>query len=149
MLDVGKTIKRPIRGDYSGVLIPGDARSPALLAENQEVLSVPPQINDQKNWLPPFAAARCWSRSPVLPRVATIWTRNFSDLVIRPIVEAAVGFGAMTVPSASMEILCPRGTRCDGANASEAVRRGVVELHHRREDFSALHQCHHIFVEPG
>ena len=28
-------------------------------------------IEIYSNWSPPFAAARCWSRSPLLPRVAT------------------------------------------------------------------------------
>ena len=48
LLDVNKTIQEADPRDYIGVLIPGGARSPALLAENQEVLSFLRQINDQK-----------------------------------------------------------------------------------------------------
>jgi deglycase len=48
LLDVNKTILEADPRDYIGILIPGGARSPALLAENQEVLSFLRQINDQK-----------------------------------------------------------------------------------------------------
>ena len=95
LLDVGKTIQEADPRDYIGVLIPGGARSPALLAENQEVLSFLRQINDQKK----LVASIC--RGLLLVAKSGIakgrhltgfhLDKEFPDLVIRPIVEASGG----------------------------------------------------------
>ena len=95
LLDVNKTIQEADPRDYIGVLIPGGARSPALLAENQEVLSFLRQINDQKK----LVASIC--RGSLLVAKSGITKgrhltgfhldKEFPDLVIRPIVEASGG----------------------------------------------------------
>ena len=95
LLDVNKTIQEADPRDYIGVLIPGGARSPALLAENQEVLSFLRQINDQKK----LVASIC--RGSLLVAKSGIakgrhltgfhLDKEFPDLVIRPIVEASGG----------------------------------------------------------
>jgi protease I len=95
MLDVNKTIQEADPREYIGVLIPGGAKSPALLAENQAVLSFLRKINDQKR----LVASIC--RGSLLVAKAGIakgrhltgfhLDKEYPDLVIRPIVEANGG----------------------------------------------------------
>ena len=128
LLDVSKTIQKADPRDYIGVLIPGGARSPALLAENQEVLSFFRQINDQKK----LVTSIC--RGSLLVAKSGIATgrhltgfhldKEFPDPSSARSSKPAVGFGAMTVPSSSMEILCPRGTRTISSISSEAFEVG-------------------------
>ena len=102
LLDVNKTIQEADPRDYIGVLIPGGARSPALLAENQEVLSFLRQINDQKK----LVASIC--RGLLLVAKSGIakgrhltgfhLDKEFPDLVIRPIVEASGGIWSDNSP---------------------------------------------------
>jgi protease I len=102
LLDVNKTIQEADPRDYIGVLIPGGARSPALLAENQEVLSLLRQINDQKK----LVASIC--RGSLLVAKSGIakgrhltgfhLDKEFPDLVIRPIVEASGGIWSDNSP---------------------------------------------------
>jgi protease I len=102
LLDVNKTIQEADPRDYIGVLIPGGARSPALLAENQEVLSFLRQINDQKK----LVASIC--RGSLLVAKSGIakgrhltgfhLDKEFPDLVIRPIVEASGGIWSDNSP---------------------------------------------------
>jgi protease I len=95
LLDVNKTIQEADPRDYIGVLIPGGARSPALLAENPEVLSFLREINDHKK----LVASIC--RGSLLVAKSGIakgrhltgfhLDKEFPDLVIRRIVEASGG----------------------------------------------------------
>ena len=45
MLDVDRTIRDADPFDYAGVLVPGGAKSPVILAEDGEVLSFLRRIN--------------------------------------------------------------------------------------------------------
>jgi protease I len=47
-LDVAKTVRDADPGDYIGVLVPGGAKSPAILAESDDVLSFLRLVNSRK-----------------------------------------------------------------------------------------------------
>jgi protease I len=95
LLDVNKTIEEAEPSDYIGILIPGGAKSPALLAENPAVLSFLRQVNEQKK----LVASIC--RGSLLVAKSGIakgrhltgfhLEKEYPDLVIRPIVEACGG----------------------------------------------------------
>ena len=91
MLDVDKSIAEADPGDYIGVLVPGGAKSPALLAESPAVLAFLRQIDAQRK----LVASIC--RGSLLVAKSGIakgrhltgfhLDREFPDLVIRRIVE--------------------------------------------------------------
>jgi len=91
MLDVDKSIDDAKPNDYIGVLVPGGAKSPALLAENPAVLAFLRKINDDQK----LVASIC--RGSLLVAKSGIikgrhltgfhLEKEFPDLVIRPIVE--------------------------------------------------------------
>ena len=95
MLDVDKAIQEADPRDYIGILVPVGAKSPALLAEDQAVLSFVRQVNDQKK----LVASIC--RGSLLVAKSGIakgrhltgfhLDKEYPDLVIRPIVEANGG----------------------------------------------------------
>ena len=91
MLDVDKSIGEADPNYYIGVLVPGGAKSPALLAEDPAILAFLQKINaDQK-----LVASIC--RGSLLVAKSGIakgrhltgfhLEKEFPDLVIRPIVE--------------------------------------------------------------
>src|SRR5262245_43332344 len=95
MLEVNKSIDEADPNDYVGVLVPGGAKSPALLAENPAVIAFLRTINDNRK----LVASIC--RGSLLVAKSGIakgrhltgfhLDKEFPDLVIRPIVEASGG----------------------------------------------------------
>jgi len=91
LLDVDKSIDDAAPNDYIGVLVPGGAKSPALLAENPAILAFLRKINDDQK----LVASIC--RGSLLVAKSGIakgrrltgfhLEKEFPDLVIRPIVE--------------------------------------------------------------
>jgi len=91
MLDVDKAIDDADASDYIGVLVPGGAKSPALLAESSAVLAFLRKIDDDRK----LVASIC--RGSLLVAKSGIvkgrrltgfhLEKEFPDLVIRPIVE--------------------------------------------------------------
>src|SRR5262249_56077108 len=55
LLDVQKTAHEANPNDYIGVLVPGGAKSPALLSDSEAVLSFLPPTNPDCNPLPPLS----------------------------------------------------------------------------------------------
>src|SRR5262249_60441778 len=54
LLDVQKTIQEARPADYVGVLVPGGAKSPAILSENEGVLSFLKEINAGRKLIAPI-----------------------------------------------------------------------------------------------
>ena len=101
-LDVDKTIGDADPTDYIGVLIPGGAKSPAILAESEEVLSFLRRINSQRR----LVASICRG-SLLVARSGIAAGRHltgfhlaseYPDLVIRPIVEKYGGIWRDDMP---------------------------------------------------
>jgi putative intracellular protease/amidase/DNA-directed RNA polymerase specialized sigma24 family protein len=101
-LDVDKTIEDADSGDYVGVLVPGGAKSPAILAESDAVRSFLRQINSHKG----LVASIC--RGSLLVACSGIaegrhitgfhLATEYPDLVIRPIVEKYGGIWRDDLP---------------------------------------------------
>jgi protease I len=95
MLDVDKTIGEADPNDYIGVLVPGGAKSPALLAESPAVIAFLRKVNERGR----LVASIC--RGSLLVAKSGIakgrrltgfhLDHEYPDLVIRPIVEANGG----------------------------------------------------------
>jgi protease I len=95
MLDVDKSIDDADPNDYIGVLVPGGAKSPALLAENPAILAFLRKINDDQK----LVASIC--RGSLLVAKSGIASgrhltgfhldKEFPDLVIRSVVEGNGG----------------------------------------------------------
>ena len=107
-LDVDKPIRDADPADYIGVLIPGGAKSPAILAESEEVLSFLRRINSHRR----LVASICRG-SLLVARSGIAEGRHltgfhlaseYPDLVIRPIVEKYGASGTTTCPSWSTAI---------------------------------------------
>jgi protease I len=54
LLDVQKTIDEANPADYVGVLVPGGAKSPAILSENEKVLSFLRTLNGERKLIAPI-----------------------------------------------------------------------------------------------
>lgn len=91
LLEVNKSIDEADPNDYIGVLVPGGAKSPALLAENPAILAFLRKINDDQKLI----ASIC--RGSLLVAKSGIvkgrhltgfhLEKEFPDLVIKPVVE--------------------------------------------------------------
>ena len=101
-LDVDKTVRDADPGDYIGVLVPGGAKSPAILAESDDVLSFLRQVNSRKR----LVASICRG-SLLVARSGIAEGRHitgfhlgseYPELVIRPIVEKYGGIWRDDVP---------------------------------------------------
>src|SRR5262245_36479753 len=101
-LNVDKTIDEVEFRDYIGVLIPGGARSPAILSENESVLAFLREMDARKK----LVASIC--RGSLLVAVSGIakgrrltgfhLASEYPDLVIRPIVEKYGGIWSEDKP---------------------------------------------------
>ena len=101
-LDVDRTIHDAEPADYIGVLVPGGAKSPAILAESEEVLSFLRRINSHRR----LVASIC--RGSLLVARSGIadgrhltgfhLASEYPDLVIRPIVEKYGGIWRDDMP---------------------------------------------------
>lgn len=91
LLDVQKTIQEANPADYIGVLVPGGAKSPAILAESEAVLSFLRRINnDQKLVAPICRGALLVATSGIVKdrRLTGFHLGDqYPDLVVRPAVE--------------------------------------------------------------
>jgi protease I len=101
-LDVDKTIRDADPADYIGVLVPGGAKSPAILAESEEVLSFLRRINGHRR----LVASICRG-SLLVARSGIAEGRHltgfhlaseYPDLVIWPIVEKYGGIWRDDMP---------------------------------------------------
>jgi protease I len=91
MLDVDKSIDDADPSDYIGVLVPGGAKSPALLAENPAILAFLRKINDDQKLVASICRGSLLVAKSGIARGRHLTgfhlEREFPDLVIRPVVE--------------------------------------------------------------
>lgn|SRR5262249_48355005 len=91
LLDVQKTIQEANPADYIGVLVPGGAKSPAILSESEAVLSFLRQMNgDQKLIAPICRGTFLVAKSGIVKnrRITGFHLREqYPELVVQPTVE--------------------------------------------------------------
>ena len=101
-LEVDKTVRDADAGDYIGVLVPGGAKSPAILAESDDILSFLRRVNSRKK----LVASICRG-SLLVARSGIAEGRHltgfhlatqYPELVIRPIVERYGGIWRDDMP---------------------------------------------------
>ena len=101
-LDVNRTISQVNMHDYEGVLVPGGAKSPALLAESGEVLDFVRAMNTDNK----MVASIC--RGSLLVAASGICSgrrmtgfhleEQYPDLAVRPAIETAGGIWVNSEP---------------------------------------------------
>ena len=91
LLDVNKSIQEANPGDYVGVLVPGGAKSPALLSESEAVLSFLRQVYSEQKLVAPICRGTL-----LVARAGVVKNRRvtgfhlgeqYPQLVVRPTVE--------------------------------------------------------------
>jgi deglycase len=127
VLDVDKSIIDADANDYIGVLVPGGAKSPALLAENPAIIAFLRQINDEEK----LVASIC--RGSLLVAKSGIakgrhltgfhLDKEFPDLVIKPIVEQNGGIWSDDKPVVIDANLVSSRHPNDIADFIEGIRR--------------------------
>jgi protease I len=96
LLDVQKAIEEADPADYIGILVPGGAKSPAILAQSETVLSFLRQINGDQKLVAPICRGTLLVATAGIAKNRRITgfhlAEEYPDLVVRPIVER---FGGM------------------------------------------------------
>jgi len=91
LLDVQKTIDEADPDDYAGVLVPGGAKSPALLSESEEVLAFVRHLNRERKLVAPICRGTMLvAKSGIVknrPVTGFHLGDQYPDLVVQPIVE--------------------------------------------------------------
>jgi len=91
LLDVDKSIDEADPNDYVGVLVPGGAKSPALLGEDQAILAFLQKINADRKLVASICRGSLLVAKSGIARGRRLTgfhlEKDFPDLAIRPIVE--------------------------------------------------------------
>jgi protease I len=91
LLDVQRTIQEADPHEYAGVLVPGGAKSPTILAESETVLSFIRQINGEGKLVAPICRGTLLVASSGIVKnrpVTGFHLRDeYPELVVRPVVE--------------------------------------------------------------
>lgn len=91
LLDVQKSVSEASPEDYIGILIPGGAKSPALLAESTAVLQFVREVNAKAKLVAPICRGALLAASADIVRGRHITGFHmkdaFPDLVVQPTVE--------------------------------------------------------------
>jgi protease I len=91
MLDVNKAIDEADPNDYIGVLVPGGAKSPALLAEDPAIIAFLRKINDDEKLVASICRGSLLVAKSGIAKGRNLTgfhlSREFPDLIIKPIVE--------------------------------------------------------------
>jgi deglycase len=103
LLDVQKAIDRADPGDYIGVLIPGGAKSPAILAEHDQVLRFVQAIDRAGKLVASICRGSLLAAESGIAKGRRITGFHLADeypeLVIRPAVEACGGIWVEDQPA--------------------------------------------------
>ena len=130
-LDVDKTISDADPGDYTGVLVPGGAKSPAILAESDDVRSFLQRVNRRRG----LVASICRG-SLLVARAGVAEGRHitgfhladeYPELVIRPIVEKYGGIWRDDAPVVIDGNLISSRHPSDIAHFSSAIRGWLAQ----------------------
>jgi protease I len=132
-LDVAKTIEQADHRDYVGVLVPGGAKSPAVLSENAAVLSFLRKVDAQRK----LVASIC--RGSLLVAMSGIakgrhltgfhLDKESPDLVIRPIVERFGGIWSDDKPVVVDRNLVSSRHPSDIEYFTEGIRGWLAQSH--------------------
>ena len=138
LLDVDRAVEDANPSDYLGVLVPGGARSPALLAEDPRIIAFLRVIDEQQK----LVAAIC--RGPLLVAVSGIaqgrhltgfcQESEYPDLVIRPTVEAYGGIWSDYKPVVVDGNLVSSRHPNDIEHFTSAIRRWVMKRERQTVD---------------
>ena len=130
-LDVDRTIGDADPADYAGVLVPGGAKSPTILAESDEVRSFLRQVDGRRG----LVASIC--RGSLLAACSGIaegrrltgfhLAGEYPDLVIRPIVEKYGGIWRDDAPVVVDGNLISSRHPNDMAHFSSAIREWLAQ----------------------
>jgi len=127
MLDVNKSIDEADPDDYIGVLVPGGAKSPALLAEDPSVLAFLRKINDDQKLVASICRGSLLVAKSGIARGRHLTgfhlDKEFPDLVIRPIVEQNGGIWSDDRPVVIDANLVSSRHPNDIADFIEGIRR--------------------------
>ena len=95
LLDVQKTVDEVKAVDYEGILIPGGAKSPALLAESEAALSLLRETNALNHLVAPICRGTLLVATSGVVKGRHITgfhlSKEYPELVVQPIVERAGG----------------------------------------------------------
>jgi protease I len=90
-LDVNKTIQEANPGDYIGVFVPGGAKSPAILSENEAVLAFLRDVNSERKMVASICRGSLLVAKSGIARGRHLTgfhlDKEFPELILRPIVE--------------------------------------------------------------
>jgi protease I len=127
MLDVNKSIDEADPNDFIGVLIPGGAKSPALLAENPAVVAFLRKINDDQKLIASICRGSLLVAKSGVAKGRHLTgfhlDKEFQDLVIRPIVEENGGIWSDDKPVVIDGNLVSSRHPNDIADFIEGIRR--------------------------
>jgi protease I len=130
-LDVDKTIGEADPGDYAGVLVPGGAKSPAIIAENDDVRSFLQRVNAQRGLVASICRGSLLvARSGIAegrPITGFHLAGEYPELVIRPIVEKYGGIWRDGAPVVVDGNLISSRHPNDMAHFSSAIRHWLTQ----------------------
>src|SRR5262245_32665131 len=131
LLDVQKTIEQANAKDYLGVLMPDDARSPALLSDSEAVLSFLRQINGERKLIAPICRGTLLiAKSGIVKnrRVTGFHLREqYPDLVVQPTVEEFGGIWSDDQPVVVDENLISSRHPDDVPQFAAAIRAWLLK----------------------
>jgi transcriptional regulator GlxA family with amidase domain len=97
-LNIDKAIDEANPADYVGVLVPGGAKSPAILAEDERILSFLREINGAAKMIAPICRGTMLVATSGVAKGKEITgfhlSHQYPELAVRPLVESTAGFGA-------------------------------------------------------
>jgi deglycase len=101
-LDVNKTIDAAEPDDYIGVLVPGGARSPAILSEHESVLAFLREVDPRKGLVASICRGSLLVAKSGIARGRRLTgfhlAAEYPDLIIRPVVEEYGGIWSEDTP---------------------------------------------------
>lgn len=90
-LNIDKAIDEAKVGDYAGVLVPGGAKSPAILAEDERVLSFLRKMDDAEKMIAPICRGTMLVATSGIVKEREITgfhlSSQYPDLAVKPLVE--------------------------------------------------------------
>jgi len=129
-LNIDKTIENASPGDYIGALVPGGARSPAILAEDQRVLSFLQELNGKKKMIAPICRGAMLVAMSGVAKGREITgfhlASQYPDLVVKPIVERYGGLWREDKPVVVSDNLISSRHPDDIAYFAEAIRNWLL-----------------------
>ncbi len=131
LLDVQKTIHEANANDYVGVLVPGGAKSPALLSESEAVLSFLREIDNMHKLVAPICRGTLLvAKSGIVKnrRITGFHLREqYPDLVVQPTVEKFGGIWIDDQPVVIDKNLISSRHPDDVPQFTAAIREWIVK----------------------